>query len=116
MKHATPTYPPEASNSRLSQIIGNSNSVPPANVTLESGNFWLSDVNNFTVLTGRCVTLLPETGYVRLPAVLAVIPVSKSTWWNGIKAGRFPKPTKKFGPGISAWDVRDIRALIQSVA
>jgi len=57
---------------------------------------------------------LPETGYVRLPAVLAVIPVSKSTWWNGIKEGRYPKPTKKFGPKIAAWDVRDIRALIDS--
>lgn len=57
---------------------------------------------------------LPETGYVRLPAVLAVIPVSKSTWWNGIKEGRFP-PSVKLGPRTTAWRVEDIRALIQSM-
>jgi hypothetical protein len=38
---------------------------------------------------------LPEMGFVRLPAILAPhgpIPVSKSTWWQGVKDGRFPKP------------------------
>lgn len=54
---------------------------------------------------------LPETGYVRLPAVLRVIPVSKSTWWAGVKAGRFPQP-HKLAPRVTAWLVRDIRALI----
>lgn len=32
---------------------------------------------------------LPDEGYVRLPQVLAVIPVSKSTWWAGCKSGRY---------------------------
>lgn len=54
---------------------------------------------------------LPEAGFIRLPAVLAVIPVSKSTWWAGIKTGRFPQPVK-LGPRITAWRVEDIRALI----
>lgn len=56
----------------------------------------------------------PETGFVRLAAILAPrgpIPVSKSTWWQGIKDGRFPKPVK-LGPKITAWRVEDIRALI----
>jgi predicted DNA-binding transcriptional regulator AlpA len=67
---------------------------------------------------------LPETGYIRLPQIIgdrkadppipAVIPVSKSTWWNGIRQGRYPKPSKKFGPRIAAWDVKDIRALLDS--
>lgn len=58
---------------------------------------------------------LPKTGFLRLPSVLAPlgpIPVSKSTWWAGIKAGRFPKPVK-LGPRITAWRVEDIRALIE---
>lgn len=55
---------------------------------------------------------LPNCGYMRLPAVLELIPVSKSTWWAGVKSGRFPKP-KKFGPRITAWDVRDIRILLE---
>lgn len=59
--------------------------------------------------------MLPDTGFVRLPKVLSVIPVSKSTWWNGIKEGRFPKPTK-IGPRVSAWRVEDIRALVERLA
>jgi len=62
----------------------------------------------------QSASILPENGYVRLPTVLAVIPICKSSWWNGIREGRYPKPTKKFGPKIAAWDVRDIRALIES--
>ena len=33
---------------------------------------------------------IPNEGYMRLPAVLSVFPVSRSTWWAGISAGRFP--------------------------
>lgn len=54
---------------------------------------------------------LPESGLLRLPQVLALFPVGKSTWWAGIRAGRYPKP-KKLGPRISAWRVEDIRSLL----
>ena len=54
---------------------------------------------------------LPSTGFMRLPAVLSVIPVSKSTWWAGVKSGRFPQSIK-LGERITAWRVEDIRALI----
>lgn len=59
---------------------------------------------------------LPTTGFVRLPAIIGPngpIPVSKSTWWAGIKDGRFPKPVK-LGPRITAWRVEDIRTLIET--
>ena len=55
---------------------------------------------------------LPETGFMRLPAVLAIIPVSKTTWWVGVKSGRYPKAVK-LGQRITAWRVEDIRALIE---
>lgn len=58
---------------------------------------------------------LPKTGFVRLKFILAPrgpIPVSKSTWWAGVKSGRFPKPVK-LGPRITAWRVEEIRALIE---
>lgn len=55
--------------------------------------------------------ILPETGFVRLPEVLKVYPVSKSTWWSGVKDGRYPSPVK-LGPKISAWRVEDIKELI----
>ena len=60
-------------------------------------------------------TELPATGFLRLSSVIAPsgpIPVSKSTWWAGIKDGRFPKPIK-LGARITVWRVDDIRALIE---
>ncbi|RWO00959.1 AlpA family phage regulatory protein [Mesorhizobium sp.] len=60
------------------------------------------------------VNELPATGFMRLASILSPngpIPVSKSTWWAGVKDGRFPKPVK-LGPRITAWRVDDIRALI----
>ena len=56
---------------------------------------------------------LPETGYLRLNQVLAFIPVSKSTWWNGVKDGRFPK-SFKLGPRTTVWRAEDIRQLIET--
>jgi predicted DNA-binding transcriptional regulator AlpA len=58
---------------------------------------------------------LPDTGFVRLTSILAPrgpIPVSKSTWWAGVKDGRYPAPVK-LGPRITAWRVEDIRSLIK---
>ncbi|MDA0186072.1 MAG: AlpA family phage regulatory protein [Proteobacteria bacterium] len=59
----------------------------------------------------------PRTGLVRLSQILAPngpIPVSKSTWWQGVRDGRFPKPLK-LGPRTTAWQVEDIRALFEDV-
>lgn len=57
---------------------------------------------------------LPDTGFVRLPQVLAVIPVSKSSWYAGIQAGKYPQPVK-LGPNTTAWKVSDIRALVEQI-
>lgn len=57
----------------------------------------------------------PDAGFVRLRQILAPagpIPVSKSTWWQGVKDGRFPKPIK-IGPRTTVWRVEDIRALFE---
>jgi prophage regulatory protein len=40
------------------------------------------------------------------------IPVGKSTWWAGVRDGRFPKPIK-FGPRITVWRAEDIESLLQ---
>lgn len=72
-------------------------------------------------------TTLPETGYLRLPqivgkpstgtapAIPALIPVCRSTWWAGVRSGRYPRPVK-LGDRITAWRVEDIRSLIERVA
>lgn len=64
---------------------------------------------------------LPETGFLRLKQIIgdakaipptpAIIPLKKSAWWDGVRAGHFPKPVK-LGPRVTAWRVEDIRALI----
>lgn len=58
----------------------------------------------------------PTTGFVRLSQILAPkgpIPVSKSTWWLGVKDGRFPK-SYKLGPRTTVWKVEDIRAMFEA--
>lgn len=54
---------------------------------------------------------LPHTGFVRLPQILKHFPVSKSTWWAGVKDGRYPQPVK-LSTRITAWRAEDIRMLI----
>jgi len=85
-------------------------------------------------------TNLPETGYLRLPQIVGqvavseeqaaqnrkagkrpvqpragippIIPVSRTTWWRGVKEGRFP-PGVKLSGGITVWRVEDIRKLLE---
>ena len=67
------------------------------------------------------LSALPEGGYVRLwqiignpesdPPIPPIFPVSKSTWWAGVKSGRFPKSVN-LSERITAWKIEDIRELI----
>lgn len=70
---------------------------------------------------------LPETGLLRLsqiigrpatktkPAIQPLIPISATTWYEGVKAGRFPKPIQ-LGPMAVAWRAEDIRRIIEGGA
>jgi prophage regulatory protein len=49
---------------------------------------------------------------MRLKEVLELIPVSKSTWWAGMKSGRYPKPIY-LGPRTPAWRLTDIIELTE---
>jgi len=72
---------------------------------------------------GQSMVTLPETGFLRLPQIIgnkktgtpAIIPVCKSTWYAGVKSGRYPKPVR-LSKRSSAWRVEDIRQLIDEVA
>jgi predicted DNA-binding transcriptional regulator AlpA len=69
---------------------------------------------------------LPETGFLRLSQIIGdpktqpptppLIPVSKSTWWAGVRSGRYPQPTRSLGRRVTAWAVEDIRGYIKSIA
>ena len=56
------------------------------------------------------------SGFLRVKDIIAPngpIPVSRSTWWQGVKDGRFPKPIK-LGVRVTVWRVDDIRDLIEN--
>jgi len=55
---------------------------------------------------------LPSTGFLRLDQVLLFIPVARSTWWQGVRDGRYPASVK-LGPRTTAWKVEDIRSFIE---
>ncbi|NIZ62308.1 hypothetical protein DL239_15135 [Sedimentitalea sp. CY04] len=59
---------------------------------------------------------LPNEALLREKQILhpnGPVPVSRSTWWAGVRSGRFPQPVR-LGPRTTAWRVADIRDLLQS--
>lgn len=57
---------------------------------------------------------LPAEGFVRLPSILAVLGISKNSFLNGIKQGKYPKG-RLLTARCRVWLVSDIRALIESL-
>ena len=57
---------------------------------------------------------LPEVGFIRLPHVLHVLGIAKTTFYVGIESGIFPKP-KKLTARTAVWSVEEIRALIDRI-
>ena len=62
-------------------------------------------------MTKQNQATLPDTGFIRLPKVLDVYPVSRSTWWEGVRTGKYPQAVK-LSERVTAWRVSDIRKLI----
>lgn len=58
---------------------------------------------------------LPQAGFVRIPQILSVIPISRSSWWAGVKSGRYPAPIK-LGANTTVWKAEDIHSLIMQIA
>lgn len=55
---------------------------------------------------------LPETGFVRLPDILARVPIGRSTWFEWVQTGKAPKGIR-LGGRITAWKVEDVKAFIE---
>jgi len=56
----------------------------------------------------------PIEQLLRLKDVLKIYPVGKTTWYEGIKAGKYPKPLK-LGVRTSAWKASEIQTLIDEL-
>ena len=50
---------------------------------------------------------LPQTGLLRLKQVLEFVPISPSSWWQGVRQGRYPQPVK-LSPRVTCWKMVDI--------
>lgn len=67
---------------------------------------------------------LPATGFLRLsqiigdkksnPPIPPLVPISKSSWWSGVKAKKYPQPLR-LSPRVTVWRVEDIVKFLQSV-
>lgn len=57
---------------------------------------------------------VPTPCLYRLKQVLERIPVSKSSWFEGIKSGRYPRGLH-LGPRTTVWRSEDIDRLIDSL-
>jgi hypothetical protein len=68
------------------------------------------------------MTQLLGQGYLRLKHIIGdpnaaqpiapLIPISRSSWWAGVRVGRFPQPVK-LGPRMTCWRAEDIQRLIE---
>lgn len=66
----------------------------------------------------------PETavGYLRIWDIVGdrkrgiqpLIPVGRTTWWNGVKEGRYPKPIK-LSERVTVWKRADIMGLLENI-
>lgn len=60
---------------------------------------------------------LPVDGYMRLKQIVrpnGPLPISKSSFWAGVKSGKFPKP-RKISPRVTVWRAKDIRELMAQI-
>ena len=51
---------------------------------------------------------------LRINQVLALVPVGRSSWWEGCRTGRYPKPIK-LGHRTTVWRAEDIAVFIESL-
>lgn len=61
--------------------------------------------------------IVRELRYLRLKQIVGptgLLPISASTWWQGVKEGRYPQPMK-LGPRITVWRRSDIEACIEQL-
>lgn len=56
-----------------------------------------------------------EVQLLRLPEVLSLIPIKKSTFWMWVKMGKMPKPIK-LSQRVSVWDKKELLRSISVLA
>jgi len=58
--------------------------------------------------------ILPEEGFVKLDLILKLIPISKTSWYEGVKKGYFLE-AKDFGTRSKFYPVASVRELMKKI-
>ena len=71
------------------------------------------------------IDAIPHTGWLSIyqltgrkatattPETKGIMPIGRSTWLKGVKAGRFPQPVK-FGARLVLWKAEDVRLVVEN--
>jgi predicted DNA-binding transcriptional regulator AlpA len=70
----------------------------------------MTDKGHFVAQTAGAI----HDRVLRLPQVLEIVPVSKSTWWHGVRIGRYPQSVR-LGQRAVGWRASDIQKLIAAL-
>lgn len=62
----------------------------------------------------RYIDALPDSSMLAIDEVLALVGISRSTWYAGIKAGRYP-PSIPIGPASPRWALGEIRKVTSGI-
>jgi predicted DNA-binding transcriptional regulator AlpA len=55
---------------------------------------------------------MTEDKLLRLSQIIPnILPISKTSWWNGVKSGIYPQPVK-LGPRTTAWRESDVMRIV----
>lgn len=57
----------------------------------------------------------PTDTLLRIGQVLALIPVSRSTWWSWVRSERAPQPIK-VGANTTCWRASEVEEFIEQAA
>ena len=53
--------------------------------------------------------------YIREREIIQILPISRATWWAGVKSRKFPAGIK-LSPRVTVWRASDIEALMANLA
>jgi predicted DNA-binding transcriptional regulator AlpA len=66
-------------------------------------------------LSDSALLALPQIVGDRKRGIPALVPISRSSWWSGVKEGKYPKPVRISSRRV-AWRSSDIAALLERIA
>ena len=68
-----------------------------------------------TAITASTRPSIMGERYIREREIIQILPISRATWWAGVKSGKFPAGIK-LSPRVTVWRASDIEALMANLA